>query len=274
MLSEIVRPGEVRQFHLRTVVGRLAGFTVHAFLSRGVLIDTGFSRAARWVRQLIEEERPRGALLTHAHEDHAGNLPVLRAAGTPIGMDAATQTALRAPDPIQFYRRWIWGEQPAVAAVDHAFTDPAFAFIATPGHSPDHQAIWDADRGHLFGGDLFLGTRVSIAYAWEDPRRLERSVRTAAALRPAVLFDAHRGAIPDPAPRLEAKAEWLAETIGRIDAAAAAGLPVDEIRARVLGRETVTGRFTRGEYSRAEFVRTVLRTAPARVPADDTTRAT
>lgn len=258
MLNEVVGPDEVRQFHLRTIVGRLAGFTVHVFLSRGVLIDTGFSRAARWVRQLVEEERPQGALLTHAHEDHAGNLPVLRAAGIPVGMDAATRAALHAPDRMQFYRRWIWGEQPAVSAIGAAFEDPAFEFIATPGHSPDHQAIWDADRGHLFGGDLFLGTRVSIAYAWEDPRQLERSVRAAAALRPTVLFDAHRGALRDPTPRLLTKAEWLADTIGRIDAAAAAGQTVDEIRARVLGPETVTGRFTRGEYSRAEFVRTVL----------------
>ncbi len=261
MLTIVTAPGGVQQLHLRSLAGRLAGFTVNMFFSRGVLIDAGFPRAAGAVARFVADRRPRGALITHAHEDHAGNVGVLRAAGVPVGMADPTRDALRAPEPIQFYRRWIWGDQPALAQPGAAFTDPSFRFIATPGHSADHHAIWDAERGHLFGGDLFLGTRVSIAYAWEDPRALERSVRAAAALRPVILFDGHRGAIVAPTARLLGKAEWLAETIGRIDAAAAAGQPVADIRDRVLGRETVTGIFTRGAFSRAEFVRAVLRGA-------------
>ena len=133
--------------------------------------------------------------------------------------------------------------------------------LATPGHSPDHHVVWDAEREILFAGDLFLGVKVRVARPMEDPRALARSARRAAALRPRVLYDAHRGLVPNGAQALAAKAAWLEETIGTVDEHVARGWSDRAITRVVLGREDVVAVVSRGDLSRLNFVRAVRATA-------------
>jgi glyoxylase-like metal-dependent hydrolase (beta-lactamase superfamily II) len=133
--------------------------------------------------------------------------------------------------------------------------------VATPGHSPDHHVVWDAERGILFAGDLFLGVKVRVARPMEDPRALAASARRAAALRPRVLLDAHRGIVPNAAEALLAKAAWLEETIGAIDERIARGWSDRAITGAVLGREDAVALVSRGDLSRLNFVRAVRATA-------------
>jgi glyoxylase-like metal-dependent hydrolase (beta-lactamase superfamily II) len=172
-------------------------------------------------------------------------------------MAAGTRAALRDVGRLPVYRRATWGRMASLATEPPAFDPAPFALVATPGHAPDHHAVWDAARATLYGGDLFLGVRVRIAHAHEDPRLLARSLRAAAALRPARLFDAHRGLVPDPVARLEAKAAWVEDTIARIEALVDRGWTDARVRQAVLGREEWTGVVSRGEYSRGNWVRAV-----------------
>jgi glyoxylase-like metal-dependent hydrolase (beta-lactamase superfamily II) len=241
---------------------------------RGVLVDTGFWAVRREFARLVAElgERGggglalRGALVTHKHEDHAGNVAVLARAGVPVGLAPATLDALRTVPPIGFYRRYTWGTMPSLGDApiapfgDDALAAAGLALLPTPGHSSDHHAVWDAERETLFGGDLFLGVKVRVAHPGENPRQLVESLRAAAALRPKRLFDAHRGAVDDPTAKLLAKAAWIEEAVGEIDRLLAAGWSDAAIRNRVLGREEVAGYFSRGDYSRGNFVRAVRRT--------------
>jgi glyoxylase-like metal-dependent hydrolase (beta-lactamase superfamily II) len=179
-------------------------------------------------------------------------------AGVPVGASAATLDALRRLPPLPFYRRYTWGAATPLGDLAlEPFEDDSLALVAAPGHSPDHHVVWDAGSGTLFGGDLFLGVRVRIAHHAEEPRRLVESLRAAAALRPARLFDAHRGPVADPTSALTAKADWLDETIAAIDRRVTAGWSDAAIRREVLGREEVTGYFSLGEYSRTNLVRAV-----------------
>lgn len=248
---------DVIQIELSTRRSRAVGYGVAAYLVRGVLVDTGFPRIARRITRFLDETPLRGALITHHHEDHAGNVELLASRGVPLGMGALTRERLVRPAPIELYRRMLWGTPHAVGSPIEPFGDVSLALVAAPGHTRDHHVVWDAERETIFSGDLYLGVKVRIAHRSERPRETLRSLRRAIALAPKRLFCAHRGFVPAPAAALAAKAEWMAETIGRVDARIAAGWSDGAILDDVLGGESATGRFTRGAYARINFVRSV-----------------
>jgi ribonuclease/clavin/mitogillin len=260
----------VTRLHLSSGLGRALGYTVSAYHAHGVLVDSGFPGAAAAVRQWLAAERPRAVVVTHAHEDHGGNVAAAAALGIPVVAGRVTLARLRAPKPLPLYRRAVWGSPaplPADAGVEaHAALDEAgLRLLAAPGHAADHSVLWDEQRGHLFGGDLFLGVKVRIAHPEEDPRVLARTLRWVSDLEPAVLLDAHRGPLVAPVPLLRAKADWLEHTVGEMERLADAGLDEREIRRRVLGREPLVAVGSHGDYGKLNLVRAVLAGRPARL---------
>ncbi|HJU66663.1 MAG TPA: MBL fold metallo-hydrolase [Gemmatimonadaceae bacterium] len=238
------------------------GYSVCVFLVRGQLIDTGFPGASETIARLLDERSPTGIVVTHQHEDHAGNVELAARRGVPIAMARVTEDALRAGEAnVGLYRRACWGTMAPLRAAIEPHEPVGLELIATPGHSPDHHVVWDAERETLFAGDLFLGVKVRVARPMEDPRALAASARRAAALRPQRLFDAHRGLVPNGAEMLRAKAAWLEETIGAVDAHIARGWSDRAITRAVLGREDVVALVSRGDLSRLNFVRAVRATA-------------
>jgi glyoxylase-like metal-dependent hydrolase (beta-lactamase superfamily II) len=259
MRIEQVEPG-VRRLRMRSWRGALAGYDVSAYLLGDVLVDTGFPRGGRTLMDAVVAMRPRGVVLTHWHEDHAGSAPALAARGVPMSMHARCEALLRERPAIRFYRRAVWGQTPSVGAPLVGFDVAPLALVETPGHSEDHVAVWDAERRILVSGDLFLGVKVRVAHEEdESPRALVASLRRAAALEPRLLLDAHRGVVRDAAVALRAKAEWNEEQIGEIERLHAAGVSEREIVKRLFGGESLVGWVSGLEYSRRGFVRAVLR---------------
>jgi glyoxylase-like metal-dependent hydrolase (beta-lactamase superfamily II) len=267
-MLRVERHGDVTRLVLSTRASRLIGYDVSAYLvetgAGRVLVDTGCPGAWRDLRRLLAEagggapgRAVAGACVTHQHEDHAGNAAALAAAGVPLAMSAATRAAVRHVPPPGLYRDVTWGRMRAVPDDAPAFDPAPLALVATPGHSPDHHAVWDPERATLYGGDLFLGVKVRVAHPGEDLGALARSLRAAAALGPRRLFDGHRGLVPDPRAALEAKAAWVEDTVARVEALLARGWPERRVRAAVLGRESLAGYASGGHYSRGNFVRAV-----------------
>jgi glyoxylase-like metal-dependent hydrolase (beta-lactamase superfamily II) len=258
---EEVEPG-VRRLRMRSWRGALVGYDVSAYLLGDLLIDTGFPRGGRALVEAVEALQPRGVVVTHWHEDHAGNAAALAARGVPMAMDARCEMLLRARPAIRFYRRAVWGRNARLTAPLVGLDPAPLVMVETPGHSPDHLGVWDAERRVLVAGDLFLGVKVRVAHEEdESPRALVASLRRAAALEPRLLLDAHRGPIPDAAAQLRAKAEWNEEMIGEIERLGAAGMEPAEIVRRLFGGESLVGFVSGLEYSRRGFVRAVLREA-------------
>lgn len=247
---------------MASVVSRSIGYSASAYLVRGVLIDCGFPGVAPGVAALLDRERPSGVMVTHHHEDHAGNAELVARAGIPLAASQATLAALRSPAPIRLYRRLTWGTPPPLRTPVVSFEDDDFRLVPAPGHSADHHVVWDASTGTLFGGDLYLGVKVRIAHPGEDPRLLARTLRTIASLWPARLFDAHRGFVDAPAPLLRSKADWIEETVHAVEARIAAGMSDRAIVRELFGGESLPGYFSGGDYSRTNFVRAVRRTGP------------
>ncbi len=257
MVTRLARHGEITSIHFSTVRSRLAGYGVYVFLTRGALIDTGFHAVRRELGALLDEWRPAGVLLTHQHEDHAGNAELVASRRIPIAASEETLTAIRTVPPIALYRRFVWSPMPSLRTAIMDYVPRGLELIHAPGHSSDHHVVWDPEREVLFSADLFLSVKVRVARPGEDPRVLVRSLRSIAALRPTLMLDAHRGAIDRPVAALHAKADWLEETIARIDRAIDLGQPDRTIRDEVLGREAAVGYASGGELSRLNFVRAV-----------------
>jgi glyoxylase-like metal-dependent hydrolase (beta-lactamase superfamily II) len=258
LVVEVIEP-DVLRLRMRSWQGMLAGYEVSAYMVRGVLIDTGFPRAAAELRAALEARAPRGAVVTHWHEDHAGNAPSLASRGLPMLMHRECETRLRARPRIRAYRHLVWGATARLEAPLQSFDPAPLEIIHLPGHTRDHLVVWDAEQKVLVSGDLFLGVKVRVAHESESPRTLLSSLRTAAALEPRLLLDAHRGPLTDAASKLRAKADWLEGTIAEIESLGMRGDPERAIARRVLGREALVGWASWFEYSKIGLVRAVLR---------------
>jgi ribonuclease/clavin/mitogillin len=257
-----VRHDDVVQLEMTCRQSRLLGFSVSAYLFRGVLIDTGFPRAHDDLRQWLRPQELRGAVVTHKHEDHAGNLPLLQVLGLPVAMSLETRAAALNPAPIGFYRRWTWGVPQPVVGTLATFIPDDLELVHTPGHSEEHHVVWDERTRTVFAGDLFLGVKVRVAHHDEDVRQLIASLRKVRDLEPRRLFDGHRGLVADPMAALAAKADWTEEQVSRITLLRTKGAGETEILRSVFGRESVSGYISRGDYSRLNFIRSVLAGLP------------
>ena len=259
-MIEIQRFGDVERIRLASWGSRIAGMDVSAYLVDGVLVDSGFPRARQALGRFLDERTVVGAMLTHYHEDHAGNAELLASRGIPLLMHAITHQRLSAPTAIRAYRRIVWGTPRAVTALPSAHSDiTRLQFVFTPGHSPDHQIVWDPARETLFSGDLWLGVRARVMHSAENPYRIVESLRAAMALKPARMFDAHRGAVRDPAAALGAKISYLEETISAIEAKITAGWSDRAILRAILGGDEPVAIASQGEYSRMNFVKAIRR---------------
>lgn len=266
-MLQVIAHGDVTELRFTTLTSRLVGMRCSAFVVRGVLIDSGFPDASRDLLAWIDAHPVRGAIITHYHEDHAGGVTALAERGVPVWMSDATAPKVLRPAPVNFYRRFSWG-RPRASSPHAAFAPPPeLRIIATPGHTADHHAVWDAETRSCFGGDLFIGVKVRIAHATEDARVTSASLRKVIALGPSRFFDAHRGVMPNPVPLLTAKADWLDATAAQAEALMAQGLSDAQIARQLLGNDWFERWFSQGDYTMENWVRG-LRAGAARRAMD------
>jgi len=249
---------DVYRLHMTSAAGRAVDIGVSVYVVRGTMIDSGFHRVRAAILEARAQLRVEGVIVTHWHEDHAGNVATLARQGVPIAMCAETEVMLRHAPELPLYRRLVWGRPPALGTFE-PFEAEGFEFLHTPGHSSDHQVVWDTKTGTVFSGDLWLGVRARVFHSAEDPYRIVESLRQVAALGPTRMFDAHRGLVREPVRALIARAEWITETIGEIERRIGQGQSDREILAGVLGGEELAGFISYGDYARRNLVRAVRR---------------
>jgi endoribonuclease LACTB2 len=261
-MLEIETLDDVTRVVMSTAITRSAGYTASAFLTRGVMIDLGFPAIWGELEKWIAATRPAGSILTHHHEDHAGNAELAARRALPLAAAPLTFALLRESTPIELHRRILWGTPHRLTTPITPLVPGGLRLIATPGHTPDHHVVWDAERGTLFAGDLFLGVKVRALHRHEDPRRTARSVRAVAALAPERMFDSHRGLVTNPVALLLAKSDWIDTTIAAIERRLAAGWSDRAITRDVLGREDAVYYLSNGALAKINFVRAVRHASP------------
>jgi glyoxylase-like metal-dependent hydrolase (beta-lactamase superfamily II) len=184
------------------------------------LIDTGLAGAADAIlRQIAALGRGahdvRRILITHAHPDHIGGLPRLKAAtAAQVWVSAADRAVTEGVAPVprpplaalrgaaRLMGRMMGPQTLRGTPVDRELRAGeilpevlgGLQVIAAPGHSPGHLAFWQPERRLLFCGDVLMhvaGLRLPVAAFTVDMAEDRRSAARLAALDPAVVCFGH-----------------------------------------------------------------------------------
>ena len=160
---------------------------------RPTLIDAGTGEQAHLdAIGAARLEGPGHVVVTHAHSDHISGVRAL-AERWP------SATFAKYPWPDKDERHHVLWQPLADGDVIEA-GDGTLRVIHTPGHAPDHVALWEPDTRTLFSGDLVTQhtTVVILASAGGSLSQYLHSLKRVLQLAPTRLMPAHGGPIDDP----------------------------------------------------------------------------
>ncbi len=241
-----------------TLVGGRVLYWANFYRIGDLLIDAGCPNAASEVVEAVG--RVGAVLITHHHEDHVGAAPLLSSSARVYAPSKALGL-LSNPPRIPEYRRIVWGQpspfQASPLPGELRLGGLEVRVLETPGHSFDHVCFLVGE--YLFSGDLVLPPRQMVAMRGEDYsetiRSLERTLR--------LDFEYALGGVGI---YTKAEVEEYLNYLKRLRSRAAElysqGMGVEEIVAELFpnppSRVLLMEEFSRGEWSRANFVRSLL----------------
>ncbi|MFT9848248.1 MBL fold metallo-hydrolase [Aneurinibacillus sp. REN35] len=247
--------------------------SIHVYEWDGMLIDTGSKSIAAQVQSFFERHAPEQALITHFHEDHCGMAGWLQKKGLPIYIHPmSVETAAISP-VLPPYRTSFWGVpdpfQPHPLRAVHNTNRYQLQVIETPGHAEDHVVLYDAERGRLFSGDLFLGSKVKICIRTENMPKLRNSLRHVLTLDFDTICCAHAGIITDGKQRLREKLTHLEEIEERIRTRYEQGWSLREITRELFPKRPLIYHLSHGEWSPIHIVHSFFKECRQRDAAYD-----
>jgi glyoxylase-like metal-dependent hydrolase (beta-lactamase superfamily II) len=237
---------------------------VHSFAVGDTLVDTGLSCEREAMTRFARDAGIRRALLTHYHEDHAGNAASLAAQGVEVLASTETAPLVERSLPIRFYQHVLWGAAPVARATPFAGeTVPLGRFearvVPAPGHCDDQVVFHVPSEGWLFSGDVFIHERVRVFRRDEDFARTVATLERLVALDFDVLLCAHRPRLTGGKRALREKLSHLRGLESRVRELHARGSSTREIVAQVaLDDSRPFYRLTFGDVSSANLVRSIL----------------
>jgi glyoxylase-like metal-dependent hydrolase (beta-lactamase superfamily II) len=250
----------------RSFFGRPFWWTT-AYWVDGLLIDTGPRFAARYLCQALQKVTVNQIVITHAHENQIGGLPALLQCfpGAKIYVSRRTAPLLQEPPVtnLHLYRKLLWGKpHPWTGPVeiidevsDRIATDAyVFHVLETPGHTPDHIALFEPTQRWLFSGDIYQHGQDEAWVTEADLFGVICSLRTLASLHPERLFAADGRISRTPLPELHGKIGRLVQLAREVARMDALGLTVDEMVLRLFQKEPPIHFWTTGHYSARHLV--------------------
>lgn len=174
---------------------------VHSYLvigdSYAALIDTGIGIGN--IKKLVDQltSLPIKVITTHVHWDHIGNHGLFDEIyvhelekdwllngipGLPIEVirkDVIRDITIPLPEDFRIEKYEPFKGEPTGLVSDQDTIDlgnRVLTLIHTPGHSPGHLCIYEAERGYLFTGDLIYKGTLLAFYPTTDPLHFVNSV--------------------------------------------------------------------------------------------------
>jgi glyoxylase-like metal-dependent hydrolase (beta-lactamase superfamily II) len=235
---------------------------VHCYAAFDTLIDTGLASQGDAVARFAKDAAIHRALITHHHEDHAGNAGRLGREGVDVQAGDLTRALVARDLPIRFYQHFLWGKaRPASAAridADLHIGPHRAEVVPAKGHCEDQVAFHVPAEGWLFSGDAFLHERVKVFRRDEDFAATVATLERFLTLDFDVLLCAHRPRFSGGKEAIRAKLGWLRDVEGRARALHREGLPLREIARRTVPPEARLTTITLGDASAENMVRSIL----------------
>jgi len=248
----------------RTVLGKLL-YPVHAFYFDEVLIDTGCFNCKKEFSNLFGELNVSKVILTHAHEDHFGNVWAAQKMNIPIYVDEKGLPFVHAPQKLkmELFRKITWGVPETAIALPIGSSVKTRRFtlqvVKTPGHCPDHVCFYEPENGYLFTGDLFLGERQNLLMDTENFWEIRNSLQKVLTLNPKILFCGLNGYVPGASEKLRAKLNYWDDLAGQVLDLAQKGLSLKEINQVIFKKTNFISLISGGSFSSLNLIRSIIR---------------
>lgn len=233
------------------------------------VIDTGPSNQWQYVRPFIDSRPFSQLLLTHHHEDHAGNAGAIhRMTGVQPRAPAETVEILERGFHIPLIQKLIWGAagRAEAAPLPDRITMGGEAVIPvfTPGHARDMTCYLLPERGWLFSADLYIANRLKMLRSDEDIPTLLDSTRRVLAHDFDTILCPHRGVVENGRQRLQEKLDYLLDLSEKALALQEQGQDLPAITKRLLGKEGLISVLSRYDFSKRNLIASCLQVNPAR----------
>ncbi len=236
----------------------------YSYAAGDTLVDSAFPGASQEVLGFAHQAGIRRLLLTHHHEDHAGNAAGLAEAGIEVLATPMTATLVAHDLPVPFYQHMAWGKMRPVRAAtiegEHVALGPYQArVVAAPGHAVDQVVFHVAEMGWLFAGDVFIHERIKIFRRDEDFAATLETLERVLELDFAVLFCGHRPMVEGGREALARKLQRFRDLDGEVRSLAGEGRSTDRIVRRLgLTMRGGIGAVSFGDATPSNLVRSIL----------------
>ncbi len=239
---------------------------VYVYVSDGLLVDAGPSRLARKYADFFWSQPIRQAVITHFHEDHSGNGPLLAGLGIPVYVHRSAVPFYREKARLKLYRRIFWGMRGGFYAfpLDSAFHTERkrWRVLELPGHSFDHIALYDPQDGSVFTGDLFVTARTRLVMSSENVPQIIDSLRTLLQCDFQTLYCGHAGVVENGREMIRKKLAYLENLRGEVLALYQKGWSIQAINKKIFPKKAALTYISGGEWSSEHIVRSIVNQDP------------
>jgi len=225
------------------------------------IIDAGPSNQWRYVQSYLSQSPVNQLLLTHHHEDHAGNAQsIAKHFHITPKAPALSQDKLATGYPTPVMQKLIWGNQKPVTTknlgeMEYLADGTIVKPVATPGHSKDLTCFYLPEKGYLFSGDLFIARTIKIMRSDENLPQMITSLKKAIDLDFDTLFCSHGGIFKNGKQVLQEKLDRIIELCSKVHQLTNTGLSLKEVSMRLLGPEDNIAKLTKGNLSRLNLIK-------------------
>lgn len=231
----------------------------------GLMIDSGPKILEQDVVKFFEKQNIDQVVLTHNHEDHAGTAPwILKNTKVPVYLNAGAISSAHQPPVMDGYVTKMWGirdtfdPQPLPEKLVTRSGKYVLETIETPGHLPYHNCFIDRERGWLFTGDLYLGTKLFISYKTENVGQMIVSIeKVLADYEFDTIFCAHAGVVEGGKARLNKKLLFLQDLQKQTRELRAQGMDDHAIAGELIPFMLTIEEISGGDWSRYNIIHTL-----------------
>lgn len=236
---------------------------VSVYLIDGLLIDTGPSRRGDFLIPLYEEWDIKDVIVTHHHEDHTGLAHWLQHHNqVSVHMHETGIAYCEKEAKLPLYRHLFCGKRKPFEAqiLGKTFHTEHYAWeiIHTPGHAEDHVALYNREKGWLFGGDLYVNPKPKSLFKFESVPETIHSLRKILTYDFHTYICSHAGIIIEGKKAIKKKLDYLISQQQEVLYLYNKGLSPRQIREKMFPKRHPMHYFSLFENSPMHFIRSIV----------------